>query len=284
MIADLLFRYWPAGPLLARCRWWSARLGSIGRWQLEDMLRGATLSATLVGIGLALLHIDWSLPVDWRLPGGMGGVIGLVVAGPLDWAIGLSGEPTFSFWAGRAIGLIAVLAGLWFWWRTLDFTLPERGLRMPSLKGPGRTELLAAPEPKELPQAGLPLQAREPRKLVVPDNRPAPVIADRGISPAPAKTKPPTQSSLDFKDSYKCRRSSAAPARKPDRRSQARWSARRLLERGSTTQLKADRESDRPVGTSTNRAGAGTGQRVSSCENRPAMSAIPRASDHPGRP
>ena len=168
----------------------------VGKWR--KMLAGALLGAVLVGIGLALLHIDWSLPIDWRLPGGMGGVVGLTISGLIDWAIGLAGEPNVSFWAGRVLGAIVTLAGFWTWWRRLDFSLPERAFSIPSLRGPGKTQLLSAPEPKAEPR-----EPREPRKVVVPDTRPGPVIADRGVTPAPAKVKPPTQTSLDFKDSFK---------------------------------------------------------------------------------
>ncbi|UZK65207.1 DNA translocase FtsK [Sphingomonas sp. M1-B02] len=173
----------------------------LGNWR--TMLRGAFLSALLVAVGLALLHIDWSLPPEWRLPGGMGGVAGLALAGFLDWLIGLSGEPTIAFWAGRGLGLVAVLVGLFCWWRTLDFSLPERGIRLPRLLGPAKTALLAAPEPRPDSRDRPPIEPREPRKVVVPDNRPGPVISDRSVTPSPAKPKPPVQSSLDFKDSYK---------------------------------------------------------------------------------
>ncbi|UYY57305.1 DNA translocase FtsK [Sphingomonas sp. S2-65] len=183
----------------------------VGAW--TQMLRGAALSACLVAAGLTLLHIDWSLAIDWRLPGGMGGIVGLAVAGLVDWLIGLGGNPAVSFWAGRVLGAAATLFGLFFWWRTLDFTLPDRVMRFPSLTGPAKQRLLRGPEPRlgsedvaELPSANALFEAGEPsapRKVVVPDNRPAPVIAERGTSPAPAKARmAPEQTSLDFKDSY----------------------------------------------------------------------------------
>ncbi|MBB5711151.1 DNA translocase FtsK [Sphingomonas xinjiangensis] len=183
----------------------------VGAW--AHMLRGAALSACLIAAGLTLIHIDWWLGIDWRLPAGMGGVIGLAVAGFVDWLIGLGGNPSVSFWAGSVLGAAATLGGLFCWWRSLDFTLPERAIRFPSLTGPAKQRLLKGPEQRaamqdvaELPEASALFDAAEPsapRKVVVPDNRPAPVIAERGTSPAPAKARlAPEQTSLDFKDSY----------------------------------------------------------------------------------
>ena len=202
-IADLLYSLLgmpallvaPVGLIVAHRLW---RDRPVGAWRA--MLNGVLIGVLLLGVGLALLHIDWSLPVDWRLPAGLGGIVGLVVSGFVDWLIGFSGDPTVSFWAGRGMGLVMALAGLWLWWRSLDFALPERVFALPSLKGPAKTVRLPAPEARDATELR---ESREPRKLVVPDNRPGPVIADRGITPAPARPKPPTQESLDFKDSFK---------------------------------------------------------------------------------
>lgn len=181
------------------------------------MVVGAALGALLAAIGLALLHIDWSLPIEWRLPGGLGGLAGLAVAGGVDWLIGLAGDPAVSFWAGRGLGLALLLGGLWFWWMRLEFTPPTRLFRMPRLTlSTGAERIVAAEGPRfraaerqdeaeaddDLPfERAAPLAA-EPRRQVVPDHRPGPVIADRTVSTAPARTKPPVQAALDFKDSY----------------------------------------------------------------------------------
>jgi DNA segregation ATPase FtsK/SpoIIIE, S-DNA-T family len=180
----------PVGLILANRLWLDRPLGD---WQ--KMLRGAGIGVVLMAAALAFFSSD---SVLW-LVGGWGGVVGLTIAGVIGWAIGFIGDPTIIFWAGRALGLVFALTGAWIWWRSLDFTLPERGIRLPSLTGPGKTPLLRGPEP-EAPRETR--EVREPRKLVVPDNRPAPVIADRGVAPAPAKPKQPTQTTLDFKDSY----------------------------------------------------------------------------------
>ncbi|NWO96418.1 DNA translocase FtsK, partial [Escherichia coli] len=86
--------------------------------------------------------------------------------------------------------------GLFIWWRSLDFSLPERVSlpSIPSLKGPAKAPLLGAPEKESRDFAEPKIrEGREPRKTVVPDNRPGPVIADRNLTPSPARTKPPTQ-------------------------------------------------------------------------------------------
>ncbi|WP_404335849.1 DNA translocase FtsK [Sphingomonas sp. MMS12-HWE2-04] len=186
----------PVGLIVAN-RLWLDR--PVGHW--PQMLRGALVGVVLMATALAFFS---SNSVLW-LVGGWGGVIGLSIAGAIGWAIGFIGDPTIIFWLGRGLGLVFALTGLVIWWRSLDFTLPARGLRFPALLGPGKTQLLRGPDPddvREMPEMRVPREAREPRKLVVPDNRPAPVIADRGIAPAPAKPRQPTQTSLDFKDSY----------------------------------------------------------------------------------
>ncbi|MHA6718641.1 FtsK/SpoIIIE family DNA translocase [Sphingomonas sp. RS6] len=174
------------------------------------MLAGAAIATLLAAIGLSLLHIDWSLPLDWRLPGGMGGVIGLAVAGGADWLIGLAGNPTISFWVGRGLGLVALCAAIWLWWRRLQLRLPAGVLRMPQRADRSavarQSDIDGEPavrvrDPAPL-VADVPRTAAEPRRQVVPDNRPGPTIADRSVALSPARTKPPVQTSLDFKDSY----------------------------------------------------------------------------------
>ncbi len=185
----------PVG-LIVAYRLWLDR--PIGHW--VKMLRGATIGVVLIATALAFFSSDAVL----SLPGGWGGIVGLSIAGLFNWLIGFTGDPTIAFWAGRGLGLVFALVGAFLWWRSLDFTLPEHSggpvIRMPSLTGPAKLPLLRGPEPEDRVP---PRESREPRKVVVPDNRPGPVIADRSISPSPAKVKPPVQSSLDFKDSYK---------------------------------------------------------------------------------
>lgn len=199
----------PVGLITAH-RWMTGRPNERPR----RMIAGAAVGTLVAAIGLALLHIDWSLPIEWRLPAGLGGLAGLAVAGGVDWVIGLAGDPAVSFWAGRGLGLILLLGGLWFWWMRLEFTAPTRLFRLPRLtRSTGEERIVAAdaprfriadPQPHEddLPfERAAPL-ATEPRRQVVPDNRPGPVIAERTIATSPARAKPPVQAALDFKDSY----------------------------------------------------------------------------------
>ncbi len=200
-IADLLFAllgpavvlFVPIG-LIVSWRLWRDR--PVGNW--GAMVRGVAVGVIFVATALAFFSSDAVL----SLTGGWGGVVGLTIAGLINWAIGFAGDPAVVYWAGRGLGVIFGLAGLVIWWLSLDFSLPERpAIRMPSLKGPAKTPLLGAPEPREAREPVI-REGREPRKTVVPDNRPGPVIADRSFTPSPARTKPPTQASLDFKDSY----------------------------------------------------------------------------------
>jgi len=183
----------PVGLIVAHRLW---RDLPVGNWQ--RMLRGVTIGVVLLSTALSFFSSD---SVLW-LVGGWGGVVGLGIAWLFNWGIGFIGQPEAEFWTARGLGLAFAVAGLWIWWRSLDFRPPERPIRLPSLKPAPRTPRLAAPEPgpHDAPEAREP---REPRKLVVPDNRPAPVIADRTIPPSPARARQPEQTSLDFKDSYK---------------------------------------------------------------------------------
>ncbi|MDG2533608.1 DNA translocase FtsK 4TM domain-containing protein [Sphingomonas sp. HITSZ_GF] len=174
-----------------------------GNW--GTMFRGVGIGVVFLATALSFFSSDAVL----SLTGGWGGVVGLSIAALFNWLIGFAGDPTVSWWAGRGLGLVCGLIGLFIWWRSLDFTLPERVSLpgIPSLKGPGKMPLLGNPdkevrERERVPEEPKIREGREPRKTVVPDNRPGPVIADRNVMPSPARTKPPTQTSLDFKDSY----------------------------------------------------------------------------------
>ncbi|HEX8300936.1 FtsK/SpoIIIE family DNA translocase, partial [Sphingomonas sp.] len=181
----------PVG-LIVTNRLWLGR--PVGDW--ARMLRGALLGTLLAASAAAFFSSDSVL----ALPGGWGGIAGLSVAGLFNFLIGFAGEPSLTWWAGRALGVVFAALGLWIWWNRLDFSLPEGGFSLPQFRlGETKKPLLPAPEPKPERQQTI----SEPRKVVVPDTRPGPVIADRTIAPSPARTKPPTQTSLDFKDSYK---------------------------------------------------------------------------------
>jgi S-DNA-T family DNA segregation ATPase FtsK/SpoIIIE len=196
-IADLLFSLlgapvWllmPVGLIAANRLWRDRPATGWGR-----MLRGATIGAVLFGTALALI------PFYTTLPAGRGGLAGIGIAGLIHWGLHFIGQPAVEMWIARGIAAVVGLFGLWWWWRSLDFRLPERNWTMPKLitfkpaandEAPARPAPAAAPEPRP-----------QPRKVALPDARPGPVIADRTIAPSPARSKP-AQTSLDFKDSYK---------------------------------------------------------------------------------
>ncbi len=174
----------------------------VGNW--GPMTRGVAIGVVFIATALAFFSSDALL----SLTGGWGGVVGLSIASFFNWLIGFTGDPAISWWSARGLGLVCGLIGLFIWWRSLDFSLPERVIlpSIPNLKGPAKAPLLGAPQKeifddREFAEPKI-RDGREPRKTVVPDNRPGPVIADRNVTPSPARTKPPTQTSLDFKDSY----------------------------------------------------------------------------------
>jgi S-DNA-T family DNA segregation ATPase FtsK/SpoIIIE len=195
------FGAWIADLLLALLGWAVVLVAPVGLIVANRMMRdrpagrwGRMLCGVLIGVVLiagasAFVSSDSVL----YLPGGWGGVIGLAVAGGFRWALSFIGAPTAALWIGRGIGLLLALGGFYLWWRSLDFSLPERQWRLPSIPLLGKRDaeeikLLPAPKP-------------QPRKVALPDERPGPVIAERSQRPQPARPKPPTQTSLDFGDS-----------------------------------------------------------------------------------
>jgi S-DNA-T family DNA segregation ATPase FtsK/SpoIIIE len=194
-VSDILFMLlgapvWMLMPvgLIAANRLWQDRPAD--GW--GKMLRGALIGAVLLGAALAFV------PLDSTLPTGRAGLAGLAIAAAMRWALGFIDNETAAVWIGRGIALLIGLGGLYWWGRSLDFRMPDRNWRIPQLpfKPADREE---APDlPFEAPAA-----RPQPRKVAMPDARPGPVIADRQISTAPARAKPPKQTSLDFRDTYK---------------------------------------------------------------------------------
>lgn len=197
----------------------------VGRW--GRMLAGVLGGVVLMSTALAFFSSD---AVLW-LVGGWGGVVGWAIAAVFRWGTALIGDADIVFWTERGLGLVFALAGLVLWWRSLGVRMPEGGLHLPALRLAHQPARLSGPaafdagdaaaaddaafgddgdDDAPAPRWGLRAGGRrelrepaEPRKQVVPDNRPGPVIAERNLAPSPARTKPPVQDSLDFKDSYK---------------------------------------------------------------------------------
>jgi len=182
----------PIGPIVGLRLW---RDQPAGRW--VRMLRNAAIGVALIATALATISDAAVL----ALPAGWGGAIGLSLAGIASWALAFAGDPTISTWGLRAIGLIAGVAGVVVWARSLELALGDRRWRR-RVAAPG-----AAYDETLRPDEDEPLTltrkaAGAPRAVATPDPRPAPVIADRTLAPSIAKTKP-KQTQLDLGHTYK---------------------------------------------------------------------------------
>ncbi|MES2444072.1 MAG: DNA translocase FtsK 4TM domain-containing protein [Pseudomonadota bacterium] len=193
-MADILFSLlgapvWmvmPVGLIAANRLWQDRPVSGWGR-----MLRGAVIGAVLLGAALAFV------PFDSTLPAGRAGLAGLALAAGLRWALAFIGNEGAALWIGRGLALLIGAGGLFLFLRSLDFRLPERNWSLPPLPFKGKGDDDGPPKLLEAPPRP------QPRKVAQPDARPGPVIADRQIAPSPARTRPPAQTSLDFRDSYK---------------------------------------------------------------------------------
>ncbi len=191
-IADLLLALFgpavvlllPIAPLIGLRLW---RDVPIGRWR--KMLAVATSGVVLMGTALAFVSNSAVL----ALPAGWGGVFGLGIANVLRWAIAYIGNPAAELWTGRAVGLVAGVAGAVIWARSLEIDISEHQWR--------RRERLAAPESyaREADVAPEPARKPAPRAVATPDPRPGPVIAERTLAPSVAKPKA-KQASFDLGD------------------------------------------------------------------------------------
>lgn len=178
----------PVGLIVATRLWKGNPVGAWGR-----MLGGAALGVALMGAALAFVSSRPALDIE--LPGSWGGIVGLSIANLLRWGLNLAGDPAVTLWGGRALGLIAGIAGVVIWARSVQ--LEVRQLRLPRRE---RSEAEGnADDTADLFTA---TPAPKPRKLALPETRPGPVIADPAPPPSPPKAKP-VQASLDFKGTYK---------------------------------------------------------------------------------
>ncbi|MBR0553007.1 DNA translocase FtsK [Stakelama marina] len=183
----------PLGVIIASRLW---RDMPTGPWRM--MLRNCLIGIALMATTLALVSDE---SVLW-LPGGWGGVVGLAIAGGIRWATSFIGDAQIIVWTLRVIGLATGIAGVVLWARSLTVawpTPPQLRLRLPSFRRAGRDDGDIFDDGDEIEVEARPKPA--PRKVAVPENRPAPVIADRTAAPSVAKPKP-TQASLDLRDNF----------------------------------------------------------------------------------
>ncbi|MDB5697167.1 MAG: cell division protein FtsK [Sphingomonas bacterium] len=153
-------------------------------------LRNAALGVALMTTALALVSSEAVL----KLPGGWGGTIGLLLANGVRGLIGLVGDPGVTLWGARTAGLVAGIAGAVIWAKALEIEWTGWRWRLPSLPRPAaRAE---AEEPLTLTRKPV-----EPRAVAAPDERPAPVIAERPGTTSVATPKP-KQTQLDLGHSY----------------------------------------------------------------------------------
>ena len=179
----------PIAPIIGLRLW---RDAPVGGW--IRMLTTAILGVVLINIALAFISAASVL----ALPAGWSGVLGLGLADGLRWVIHFIGDPVAILWTGRGVGVIAGVAGLIIWARSLkiDFR-PRRFARLPQYRGASAAdedydedEVLPEPVRKAAPT---------PRAVAMPDARPGPVIADRQLAPSVAKPKA-KQEQLDLRD------------------------------------------------------------------------------------
>ena len=177
----------PIGPIVAMRLW---RAAPAGRW--VRMLRNAAVGVALMATALAFVSGTSVL----ALPAGWGGVIGLTLAAGARWALSFIDQPAAELWGARVIGLVAAVAGIIIWARSLELELGERQWRRRRASTPAPIDDVDEPLTLTRKPVG------EPRAVAAPDPRPAPVIADRTLAPSIAKPKL-KQTQLDLGHTYK---------------------------------------------------------------------------------
>ena len=141
----------------------------------------------LIAVALALFRGD----AIFDLPAGLGGVIGLAGAGALKWAVAFVPGAQAQTLVSLALMLIAAIAGVAVWARSLDLDEAERAFLF------RRREAGATERPVKAARIAEPA----PRAATAAEPRPRPVIADRNVAPSTAKGKG-GQTSLALKDRY----------------------------------------------------------------------------------
>ena len=150
--------------------------------------------------GIALIDISLSLfksDAIAGLPGGLGGALGYLGAGVLEWIIGFIGDPGIARLVGLAVAAILAIVGIVVWSIALGLDADERGwLFRRRFRGTDDADDYVAPPPI--------IKQPEPRPAPPPRNDDRKPIINLGASkPTPAQPpKKPAQSAFDLKDRY----------------------------------------------------------------------------------
>ena len=161
-------------------------------------LRNASVGVALMATALAFVSAESVL----KLPGGWGGAIGLLLANAVRALLALADNPAVTLWGARAAGLAVGVAGVVVWAKALEIEWADwRWRRSPRV---AVAPIDDADEPLTLVRRPVEPQSErrpEPRAVAAPDERPAPVIAERTLAPSAARPKA-TQAQLDLGHSY----------------------------------------------------------------------------------
>jgi len=147
----------------------------------------------LIDIALSLFKPD----AIAGLPGGLGGAIGFLGAGMLEWVIGFIGDPAIARLVALGIATVLAMAGIVVWSIALGLDADERGwLFRRRMRGLADVDDYVAPPPV--------IKQPEPRPAPPPRSEDRKPIINLGASkPAPAQPpRKPAQSAFDLKDRY----------------------------------------------------------------------------------
>ncbi|QNA85871.1 DNA translocase FtsK [Sphingomonas sp. So64.6b] len=177
----------PIAPIMASRLW---RGHPTIRW--VRMLVGAVIGVVLIGTALSFI---WSSAIP-KLPAGVGGIFGLILADLLRWGVDFIGDPTAIMWTGRGVGLLTGIIGIVVYVRSMLIGLEREWQQLLPFHAD-----LSIPDQQVLAPESPRAAARkpEPRPVAKPDSRPGPVIAERSLAPSIAKPKT-KQASFDLGD------------------------------------------------------------------------------------
>lgn len=169
----------------------------IGKW--KRMVLGALLGISLIGISLALFR-PIALPY---LPGGLGGVIGFLGEGIVDWLVRFIPDAAIQSWVRIAILVGFAGAGLVVWAKSLGLDDDERAWLFRRRES---DDAFAFDDREDsgISQRNAEAIRPEPRKVPIAEERRPPIISLPGKKDPTAEKKaaPAVQTSFDLRDRY----------------------------------------------------------------------------------